>query len=415
VAERSSKRIAIVGGGVSGLVAGHLLAPNHDVTLFEAADRLGGHTHTVPVEIDSRRFLVDVGFVVFNERTYPHFTELLHRLDVPTQPTRMSFSVCAERDGIEYDGGSLMGLFAQWRNALRPAFVPMLVEIVRFNRVARRTSDACATPLGEFLREGGFSRALREWYVLPMVACIWSAPVGRAENFPIGPLLAFLRRHGLLDLSDRPQWRVVRGGAARYVDALVASFRDRIRLGEAVRAVRRVERGVVVETVRGTSEPFDEAVIAVHGDEVLTVLADPTSAERAAFAAFHYVENEVVLHTDERLLPRRARACWNALVPIAPDEPVRVTYDMNLLQGLEAPRAICVTLNRGDVIAPACVVRRLRYRHPMLQPETLVARGRVEALSGADRVHFCGAYLGYGFHEDGVRSAMDVARRIDAI
>jgi len=416
VPECSGKRIAIVGGGVSGLVTGHLLAAKHDVRVFEADDRLGGHANTVPVEIDSRQFLVDVGFVVFNERTYPRFTALLAGLGVPTRPTRMSFSVRSERDGIEYNGGSLAGLFAQRRNALRPAFLRMLADIVRFNRVARRTPDACDVPLGDFLRQGRFSRALSEWYVLPMVACIWSAPVGRVERFPVGPLVAFLRGHGLLDLFDRPLWRVVRGGAVRYVEALVAPFRERIRLGEAVRAVRRVERGVVVETARGTSEPFDEVVIAVHGDDVLALLANPTRAEHTAFEAFRYVENEVVLHTDERLLPRhtRARACWNALVPSAPDEPVRVTYVMNLLQGLGAPRAICVSLNCNEAIAPTCVIRRLRYRHPLLEPATLAARRRVEALNGADRVHFCGAYLGYGFHEDGVSSAMDVARRIDA-
>jgi predicted NAD/FAD-binding protein len=399
---------------VSGLVAAYFLHPEHDVTLFEADERPGGHVNTVALVSGSRSFDVDTGFVVFNEPAYPRFTRLLAELGVETQPTSMSFSVRSDRDRIEYNGGSLRGLFSDPRTACRPAFLRMLGEIPRFNRMAATVAATSSESLGDFLAGAGFSRALRDWYVLPMIAAIWSAPLGNAAEFPVGPLMAFCRNHGLLSVAGRPVWRTIRGGAFRYVDRITAALGDRVRVRRRVTSVARARDGVLVKTADGSSARFDEVVIAVHGDEVLGLLESPTPQERAAFGAFRYVENEVVLHTDESMLPSRAhaRASWYAVLPEHPGEPVCVTYDMNRLQRLGAPGAVCISLNATDRIAPHTIAKRFRYRHPLLRSDLLDVQRRVEALNGERGVHYCGAYLGYGFHEDGVVSAMAVARRI---
>lgn len=411
-----SLKIAIIGSGVSGLVAAHLLHARHRVSVYEAEDRVGGHVHSIPVRIDGRDYPADVGFVVYNRRTYPEFSALLARLGVETIATEMSFSVRAERAGIEYNGGSLAGLFSRPSNAVRPAFLRLLADILRFNREARRLGGDSDEPLGEYLGRRCYSRGFREWYLLPMLACIWSAPGRDVEQFPLGPLVVFLANHGLLDLAGRPTWRVVAGGASRYVETLVRPFRDRLRLRSPVYRVERCERCVRVHTASGAVEEYDEAVVAVHGDRVLDLLGDASERENELFSTVRYVENEVVLHMDESLLPERSRtrACWNAVVGSAPDDRVTVTYDMNRLQRLGAPRSICVSLNPVREIAPETIVRRLRYRHPLLDPDALKRKTRIQALCGRDRIHFCGAYLGYGFHEDGVASAIAVAKGIEA-
>lgn len=412
----SARKIAIVGSGVAGLVAAHYLHRRHDVTVFEADDRIGGHVNTIPVEVKGRVYPVDVGFVVYNERNYPRFSALLAHLGVKTLPTDMSFSVRAVADDIEYNGGTFRGLFVQPMNACRPKFLRMLIDVLRFNRDVRDVPAEESEPLGGFLDRGRYSRGLREWYLLPMMGCIWSVPRAMIAEFPLGPLASFLRNHGLLDLWGRPVWRVVEGGAARYAEALAQPFRERLRLHSPVRRVCRGPASVRVELEGGNGGEYDHVVLALHGDRVLDLLGDATLQEREVFSRVRYVENELVVHTDAGQLParERTRACWNATVTPDATGPIVVTYYMNRLQRFDAAEPICVSLNPAGEVIPSKVVRRLHYRHPVLTPDATAIKGQIRALSGRDRVHFCGAYVGYGFHEDGVVSAIEVARDIDA-
>ncbi len=407
------KRIGIVGAGVSGLVAGFLLHRRHDLTIFDASDWLGGHIHTVPISIAGRRWPVDTGFIVYNERTYPQFCRLLDALEVPSNPTEMSFSVRCETTGLEYSGASLDGLFAQRSNLLRPSFWMMLRDILRFWRDARALlarPDPKMT-LGSFLDGRDYSRQFIEQHLLPMGASIWSLDARQMRHFPAVAFAGFLENHGLLQLRDRPVWRVIRGGSARYVERLVAPFRERIHLQTPVRRIHRRPDGV--EIVVGTGEQywFDEVVIATHSDEALALLADPSPAERDVLGAIRYQRNDVALHTDDGLLPhrRRAWASWNYHLPRNPRDGVALTYAMNRLQGLDAPEQICVTLNRSRDIDPSRIFGRFVYAHPLFDLAALEAQTQWSALSGHNRTHYCGAYWGHGFHEDGVRSALAVA------
>lgn len=406
-------RVAIVGSGVSGLVAAHLLRRAHEVEVFEAADWIGGHTHTVPVEVGGRRFEVDTGFIVFNERTYPGFCRLLDQLGVASKPTEMSFSVRCERSGLEYAGGTLGQLFADRRNLVRPSFLRMVRDVPRFYRDARAFLAAPEekASLGEWLAGRGYSREFVEHHLVPMSAAIWSAEPGRVLDFPARSLLRFFENHGLLSLRDRPSWRVVEGGSARYVEALVAPFRDRIHLRCPVRSLRRGAGGVELVTGDGSRHRFDEVVLATHAGQALALLADPSPAERAVLGAIRTQRNDVVLHTDERLLPRRRRAwaSWNYHLGADGAGAATVTYHMNRLQGLDAPVELCVTLNRSDLIDPARVLARFSYHHPVLDVAAVRAQGHFADVSGQRRTHYCGAWWGNGFHEDGVRSALRVA------
>jgi uncharacterized protein len=406
-------KVAIVGGGVAGLVVAHLLSPTHDVTLFEADDRLGGHAHTIDVELGGRTYAVDTGFVVYDPETYPGFAALLDRLGVATQPSEMSFSVRCAASGLEYGGGSLGGLFAQPRNLVSPAFHRLLRDVLRFNREAPRLLDrADADPsVEELVAAGRYSAAFRDRYLVPMAAAIWSAPPARVLDMPARHLVAFFRHHGLLRVRRRPQWRTVTGGARRYVEALAASCRD-VRLRSPVTAVRRHADRVDVRTRAGT-EAFDRVVLATHAGRTLALLADPTRAEREVLGAFTDQENDVVVHTDASLLPasRRAWAAWNVHLDDPRAERVAVTYDMRRLQRLAAPEAICVTLNATAAVDPAKVVARMVYHHPVYSRAAIAAQRRRGEIDGAGRTHYCGASWGRGFHEDGVASALAVGRR----
>jgi uncharacterized protein len=408
-------RLAIVGTGVAGLVSAHLLRHAHEIVVFEAADRIGGHVHTVPVELGGRRFDVDTGFVVYNERTYPAFCRLLRQLGVASRATDMSFSVRCDASGLEYSGGSLDGLFADRRNLLRPRFLRMVGEVLRFYREARGFLEHPdpKVSLGAWLEGRRFGRELIDDHLLPMSAAIWSAAPGEVLAFPALTLLRFFENHGLLSLRDRPRWRVIEGGSARYVDALVAPFRERIRLGSPVREVRRTGPGVELCIASGERLLFDQVVLAVHGDQALALLADATPAERAVLGALRTQRNDVVLHTDPDLLPRRRRAwaSWNYHRPADPAASPSVTYHMNRLQGLDAPEALCVTLNGADRIDPARVLARFHTTHPLLDGAAVEAQAHWGRVSGTRGVHFCGAYWGYGFHEDGVQSALRVGAR----
>ena len=404
------KRLAVIGTGITGLLAAERLATAHDVVVFEQDDRIGGHTHTVTVAGAAGPVAVDTGFIVCNDRTYPGFLALLDRLGVARRPSEMSFSVRCERTGLEYNGGSFGQLFAQRTNLLRPSFWGMLRDILRFHRTAPGFADRDAT-LAELLREGGFGRRFADHYLVPMMAAIWSAEPQRLLAMPARFFVRFFHNHGMLTVDDRPQWYTVTGGARRYLDPLLRPFAHSIRTGARVVALHRDTTGVRVQVQGQPPERFDGAVVATHSDQALQLLANPTREECSVLGAIPYQENEVVLHTDPSLLPKRRRAwaAWNYHLPVVPSQRATVTYNMNILQGLSGPEVYCVTLNRTDAIDPQRVLRRFVYHHPVFDEAGVAAQERVPAINGSQRTWFCGAWCGFGFHEDGVQAALRVA------
>lgn len=411
-------RIAIIGTGISGLTAAHRLASRHNLTLFEANDYIGGHTHTVEVELGGERHAIDTGFIVYNDWTYPNFLALLDRLEVESQPTEMSFSVHCDQNGFEYNGGSLNGLFADRSNLVRPSFYRFIGEILRFNREAPRLLEepGDGPTVSRFLIEHRFSADFRDNYLLPMGAAIWSCPMGTFAEFPMRFIAEFYQNHGLLNVWNRPQWRVVRGGSRTYVEALIADFRDAIRLNTPVKQVRRSSEQVEVITARGEREQFDHVIFACHSDQALRILEAPTQIERDVLGAFPYERNTAVLHTDISLLPRRRRAwaAWNYRVSRDAAARATVTYNMNILQRLSSRHTFCVTLNDEDRIDPGKVLRRFVYHHPVFTTTRRAAQARHGELLDSNRSSFCGAYWGNGFHEDGVTSALAVCRLLDS-
>ncbi len=409
-------KIAIIGGGISGLTTAHLLCGEHDITLFEANDYPGGHTNTLDVTHDGTGYAVDTGFIVFNERTYPNFITLLERLAVASQPSVMSFSVVCETTGLQYRASTLDSFFAQRKNLLSLPFWRMLLEIFRFNRASAElygSSDLNLT-LGEYLRANGYSPLFIEKFLIPMGAAVWSADPAQFLSFPAAAFVQFFTNHGMLNVVDQPTWRVIKGGSRQYVEPLIRPFRDRIRLSTPVERVQRFDDRVTVTPRGGEPEKFDHLVLACHSDQALALLADPTAAERELLGAIPYQKNDTVLHTDNRLLPSlpKARASWNCLLPRAQRESVVLTYWMNLLQTLKAPVDFCVTLNRPETIAPERVIRRLVYHHPVYSSAAFAAQKRRDEISGGvHRTSYCGAYWGWGFHEDGVKSALAVCQQ----
>jgi predicted NAD/FAD-binding protein len=404
------KRLAIVGGGIAGLAAAERLHHAHDLVVFEADTRLGGHTHTVDVDTPTGPLAIDTGFIVCNDRTYPRFLALMARLGVALRPSTMSFSVRCERTGLEWNGGGFRQLFAQRRNLLRPSFWGMLRDILRFHRAAPGFGASDAT-LGDVLAQGRFGRAFAEHYLVPMMAAIWSAEPARLTAMPARFFVRFFANHGMLSVADRPQWSTVAGGSRSYLAPLTAPFRDRIRLGAPVTAIARDGDGVRVTVAGGAPERFDAAIVATHSDQALRLLADATPAEHELLAAVPYQANDVVLHTDASLLPRAraAWAAWNYHLPAVPATRATVTYCMNILQGLPGPTIYNVTLNRTDAIDPGKVLRRFVYHHPVFDAAGVAAQQRVADVSGRGRVWFCGAWCGFGFHEDGVAAGQRVA------
>jgi predicted NAD/FAD-binding protein len=404
-------KIAIIGAGISGNVVAARLHPRHEITVFEAGTHVGGHSDTQCVELDGEAVAVDTGFIVYNERTYPEFTRLLRELDVPTRPGNMSFSVRCESTGLEYNGTTINSLFAQRSNLFRPSFHRMWRDILRFNRHAPEAVEQHGNgnmTLGDYIREHDYSPQFINNYLLPMAAAIWSATPVDVYAMPARFLVGFFRNHGMLSVNDRPQWRTISGGSMRYVARLVAPFATRIRLRTPVERVRRFATHVTVQARSCEPQRFDQVVFACHSDQALRLLEDATSTERAVLGTMQYQRNEVVLHNDASLLPRRrlAWAAWNYHLPRKPVDRVCVTYNMNILQSLKTREPLCVTLNRSDTIDERRILRELVYSHPVFTTSSVAAQLRHRELNGVNRSYFCGAYWRYGFHEDGVWSAL---------
>ncbi|GGA78237.1 dehydrogenase [Arenimonas soli] len=408
-------KIAVVGSGIAGLGAAWLLSRQHEVVLFERESRLGGHTHTHQVEQGGRAYRVDSGFIVFNPGNYPLLTKLFDELAVPSQSTTMSFSVHDAGNGLEYNATDLDGLFCQRRNLVSPRFWRMVREITRFYREAPAllAEPGSGPTLGGYLREGGYSELFVRDHLVPMASALWSSPSETILDFPAKYLVRFMDNHHMLQVRDRPQWRVVCGGSSRYIEAMQAKWNVQLRLSSPVRQVRRDASGVEVATDRG-AERFDQVVLACHSDQALALLADPSQAEREVLGAIPYQVNETVLHTDASLLPRqrKAWAAWNAYVPRTPGAPCTVSYCMNHLQSLDSPEPFVVTLGRGQVIDPGKVLARMQYQHPVYTHASVAAQGRRDEINGSNRTWFAGAYWGFGFHEDGLRSGVEVARSL---
>jgi predicted NAD/FAD-binding protein len=409
-------RVAIIGAGVSGLVCAHMLHAEHELVLFEAGDEPGGHANTVRVETETGVHDVDTGFIVFNDRNYPNFERLLEELKVPTQASPMSFGVSDGLD-FEYSAASPNGLFASRSNMIKPSFHRMVADLVRFNREARELLGSEEDPsLREWLAERRYSRDFVERLIVPQASAVWSADPAQMWSFPARFLVEFFDNHGMLGFRGRPRWRTITGGSRRYVEALTRPWQESVRLSTAVTSVSRHSDHVVVSTRTGESERFDAVVIATHSDQALALLADPSERERELLEAVPYQRNEAVLHTDRSLLPRRRRAwaSWNYHLGADAGGGCTVTYHMNRLQSLRAEQEFCVTLNRTAAIDPERIIRTIDYSHPVYTPAGVAAQSRHEEISGRNRTHYCGAYWGWGFHEDGVNSALRVAREIGA-
>ncbi|MEQ1600341.1 MAG: FAD-dependent oxidoreductase [Methylophilaceae bacterium] len=402
-------KIAIIGSGIAGNTLAHHLYREHDITVFEAGDHIGGHTDTHLIEHQGRQYAVDTGFIVFNDRNYPQFTRLLHEIGVQSQPSHMSFSVRCEKSGLEYNGTNLNSLFAQRRNLLRPEFYRMIRDILHFNKNSLELlADGPEITLGDYLSKKKYGRAFIDYYIIPMGSAIWSTNAGQMLSFPARFFVRFFHNHGMLSIDNRPQWRVIEGGSASYVKVLTAPFKHRVRLNTPVAKVRRSPQAVHITPVNAAEETFDWVFFACHSDQALQLLSDASQQENEILGAIPYQENSVYLHSDIRMLPKRklAWAAWNYHVTDEPAERVAVTYNMNILQGLEAKEPLLVTLNHTQNIDPAKVIKRLTYHHPLYTTAGVKAQARHAEISGINRTAYCGAYWGNGFHEDGVVSAL---------
>ncbi|NIO15491.1 MAG: NAD(P)-binding protein [Deltaproteobacteria bacterium] len=403
-------RIAIIGSGISGMVAAYLLSRSHDTALYEEKARIGGHTNTVDVETATGSVPVDTGFIVFNEVTYPNFCEIIRRLGVFSQPTSMSFSMKCERTGLEYNPRSLNTFFGQRKNLFSPSFYRMISEIIGFRREFDRLceGDDGDLELGQYLGERGYSRRFIDQFIIPLGSAIWSAEPEGFKRFPLRHFVTFFRNHGFLSVKNPITWRVITGGSKEYVKKLTASYADRVRLNSPVVKVTREQAHVTVEGRDGSRERFDHVVIATHSDQALRLLGDPTDAEREILGAIPYQENQAVLHTDASLLPERSSlwASWNYLTPKEESGRVAITYNLTIMQALEGDEVYCLTLNQPDKIDRERVIARITYHHPVYSAEGFAAQKRYAEVGGRNRTHYCGAYWGFGFHEDGVKSAL---------
>ncbi|HEX9073509.1 MAG TPA: NAD(P)/FAD-dependent oxidoreductase, partial [Pseudolabrys sp.] len=411
-------KVAIVGTGISGLSAAWLLSQRHDVTVYERADHIGGHSNTILASVGGRSIPVDTGFIVFNRRTYPNLTALFELLKVPTQLSNMSFGVSMDNGALEYSGSGISGVFGQPRNLIRPRFWSMLADLVRFYRHAPIDTDLIDGEnfsLGDYLKMGKYGEAFRDDHLLPMASAIWSASPAEMLSYPAAAFIRFHDNHGLLQLKQRPAWETVVGGSRNYVNRLTDTFADRIRLDTGVREVRRMNNEVVVTDSKGHSERYDHVVLASHADQSLKMLADPSLKERNLLGAFRYSRNLAVLHTDETFMPKR-RAVWSSWNYIGSRDAVRdgvcVTYWMNRLQNIESEKPLFVTLNPARPPQAGTLLYSEVYDHPIFDAKAIAAQQRLWLLQGDRNTWFCGAYFGAGFHEDGLQAGLAVAEQL---
>ncbi|MBU2872108.1 FAD-dependent oxidoreductase [Colwellia sp. E2M01] len=425
------KNIAIIGSGISGLTAAYLLSKKHKVTVYEKDNRIGGHTATVDIEKDGEKIAIDTGFIVFNDKTYPNYLALLDEIGIGKQATEMSFSVHNCQTGMEYNGHNLNTLFAQRRNLFRPKFWLLVKEILRFNKQCKAIFESqnyqSGLTLGQFLAENNFSDYFAEHYILPMGAAIWSSSLAQMGDFEFRFFVQFFHNHGLLNIADRPQWYVIPNGSRSYLAPLCEPFKDRIHLEANISGITRENNKVQLHFshTEGNTQPntetkyeeFDEVVIACHSDQALALLNDASNDENTILSAMPYSENSVVLHTDKRLLPKRQKAwaSWNYQLSQDRHKAASVTYNMNILQGLQSKHTFCVTLNQKDEIDPASILREFTYHHPIFSAQSIKAQTQRDRICGINHTHFAGAYWHNGFHEDGVRSAVEVAKRFDCV
>ncbi len=422
-------KIAIVGAGISGLTCAYYLAKNHQVTVFESDNRIGGHTATKTVEVAGKSYNVDTGFIVYNDWTYPNFIALMNELGVSGRKSEMSFSVTCESSGLEYAGSNVNTLFADRKNLLRPAYWKMLRDIVRFNRVATADlSSGALTPditLAEYLKKKNFGRMFRDKYLVPMGAAIWSSTLKGMDDFPALFFIRFFRNHGLLSVKSRPQWYTIEGGSRGYLPALTESFKSSIKTGVRISKIDRggayVDVEYSAENTPSVVERYDALILATHSDQALALLHDATAPELEILGAIPYRSNEVVLHTDVSRLPLRESAwsSWNYRLPKSrgiptADEPLpMLTYNMNILQGIESDSTFCVSLNQTEMIDQSKVLGVYHYSHPVFTREGVDAQARWAEIAGVNNTWFCGAYWANGFHEDGVNSALRVVESVN--
>lgn len=415
------KQIAIIGSGVSGLTAAYLLSKKHQVTVFEKSDKVGGHTATVDIKKEGKNFAIDTGFIVFNDKTYPNFLALLSELGIDKQATEMSFSVHNCQTGLEYNGHNLNTLFAQRRNILRPKFWKLVKEILRFNKLCKAVFEQQrykeGDTLGAFLCDNKFSSFFAEHYILPMGAAIWSSSLAQMEDFEFRFFVQFFHNHGLLNIADRPQWYVIPNGSRSYLAPLCEPFKENIKVSSDISGITRNDNKVHLHFNDSPNQTFDDVVIACHSDQALALLNDASNDEKAVLSAMPYSENSVVLHTDKTLLPKREKAwaSWNYQLSDDRSKAASVTYNMNILQGINSEHTFCVTLNQKDEISPELILREFTYHHPIFSADSIKAQKRRNLICGLNNTHFAGAYWHSGFHEDGVRSAVEVAKRFNCL
>ena len=411
-------RIAIIGTGIAGMTAAYLLSKKHDVVVYEKEQRLGGHTATKTVEHNGNELAIDTGFIVFNDWTYPNFKKILADLHVDYQPSSMGFSVSCDQTGLEYSGESLNTLFAQRKNIFSCSHWTMLRDIMRFNKQALTHIEAggkyLSMTLGEYLIQHKYSSVFMDKYLMPMGAAIWSSSTSAMRQFPLQFFVRFFKNHGLLSVHDRPQWHVIKGGSKQYIEPLTKSYKNSIRLNSGIASIQRQDQTVTLRTLTGEVDTFDQVVIATHSDQALALLADPSTAETSVLGDIAYKSNDVVLHTDERMLPnnRRTWSSWNYRILDtldAGDRPPVLTYNMNILQSLSAQETFCVTLNHTDAIDEKKIIGSYQYSHPVFTEKAIAAQARWQEINGVNNTWFCGAYWFNGFHEDGVKSAVRIA------
>jgi|TARA_B110001454_G_scaffold119980_1_gene111968 predicted NAD/FAD-binding protein len=410
-------KIAIIGTGISGLTTAYLLNKKHAVTVFEKNDYVGGHTHTHNINLNNKNYAVDSGFICYNENTYPNFIKLLKILGVESQKTTMGFSVKSKKKKLEYAGNSLNSLFSQRKNIFSISFLWMIRDILLFNKNAKKDLATISSKitLGEYLKNNNYSKAFIYNYIVPMGAAIWSTKATSMLDISALFFIRFFDNHGLLQINNRPNWWVIKGGSKEYVKKLVSSFKENIRLSSPVYSINRTDEKIEIKLSSDNAqiETFDAVVIATHSDQALKLLSDKTSLEEEILSALPYQKNEALLHTDHSVLPKNklAWASWNYNLDQEPEAPIALTYNMNILQSFNATETFCVTLNSNGLINPTKVIKKLKYDHPLFTVKGIAAQKRKNEISGVNNTYFCGAYWRNGFHEDGVVSALDVAKQ----